>query len=290
MGPRVVPAIRASRRESVDRRLDLAGRPGGITVQRFYGYKAAGLILLGGPFALLLAGGGSPDRGDPRRRHRLVLPGHVDLARRARAPGADRARAAGLPRHPRRDRARRPRLPARARARRRRARGPGRRGDDGRAAPDGARRQPPRRVRGAARPQRLRAAAELRRRPAAGRGARRAAVGGAQRHRGRHAPGRPPGRAKTRRARDAAREPGRHLADPAGHDDPDRRLDPARLRTPGLRSVPGERARDPRTRTERLRRLAGVRVQADHRDPRGPAARHARLAGRHRPTTTRSCG
>ena len=60
MGPRVVPAIRASRRESVDRRLDLAGRPGGVTVQRFYGYKAAGLILLGGPFALLLAGGGSP--------------------------------------------------------------------------------------------------------------------------------------------------------------------------------------------------------------------------------------
>jgi tight adherence protein C len=60
MGPRVVPAIRASRRESVDRRLDLAGRPGGITVQRFYGHKAAGLVLLGGPFALLLAGGGSP--------------------------------------------------------------------------------------------------------------------------------------------------------------------------------------------------------------------------------------
>ena len=60
MGPRVVPAVRGSRRESVDRRLDLAGRPGGITVQRFYGYKAAGLVLLGGPFALLLAGGGSP--------------------------------------------------------------------------------------------------------------------------------------------------------------------------------------------------------------------------------------
>jgi tight adherence protein C len=56
----VVPAVRGSRRESVDRRLDLAGRPGGITVQRFYGYKAAGLVLLGGPFALLLAGGGSP--------------------------------------------------------------------------------------------------------------------------------------------------------------------------------------------------------------------------------------
>jgi tight adherence protein C len=60
MGPRVVPAIRGSRRESVDRRLDLAGRPGSLTVQRFYGYKAAGLVLLGGPFALLLAGGGSP--------------------------------------------------------------------------------------------------------------------------------------------------------------------------------------------------------------------------------------
>ena len=60
MGPRVMPAIRASRRESVDRRLDLAGRPGGLTVQRFYGYKAAGLLLLGVPFALLLAGGGSP--------------------------------------------------------------------------------------------------------------------------------------------------------------------------------------------------------------------------------------
>ena len=60
LGPRVVPAIRASRREAVDRRLDLAGRPGGLTVQRLYGYKAAGLVLLGGPFALLLAGGGSP--------------------------------------------------------------------------------------------------------------------------------------------------------------------------------------------------------------------------------------
>jgi len=60
MGPRLMPAIRASRRESVDRRLDLAGRPGSLTVQRFYGYKAAGLILLGGPFALLMAGGGSP--------------------------------------------------------------------------------------------------------------------------------------------------------------------------------------------------------------------------------------
>jgi tight adherence protein C len=60
MGPRVVPAIRATRRESVDRRLDLAGRPGNLTVQGFYGYKAAGLVLLGGPFALLMAGGGTP--------------------------------------------------------------------------------------------------------------------------------------------------------------------------------------------------------------------------------------
>jgi len=60
LGPRVLPAVRASRRESVDRRIDLAGRPGGLTVQRFYGYKAAGLLLLGGPFALMAAGGGSP--------------------------------------------------------------------------------------------------------------------------------------------------------------------------------------------------------------------------------------
>ena len=28
LGPRVLPAVRASRRESVDRRIDLAGRPG----------------------------------------------------------------------------------------------------------------------------------------------------------------------------------------------------------------------------------------------------------------------
>ena len=60
MGPRVVPAIRGSRRESVDRRLDLAGRPANLTVQRFYGDKAAGLVLLGGPFALLMAGGTTP--------------------------------------------------------------------------------------------------------------------------------------------------------------------------------------------------------------------------------------
>ena len=42
LGPRLAPAIRASRRESIDRRLDLAGRPGGVTVQRFVGYKARG--------------------------------------------------------------------------------------------------------------------------------------------------------------------------------------------------------------------------------------------------------
>ena len=35
------PRMRASKRESIDRRLDLAGRPAALTVQRFVGYKAA---------------------------------------------------------------------------------------------------------------------------------------------------------------------------------------------------------------------------------------------------------
>ena len=60
LGPRVTPALRSSRRESIDRRLDLAGRPGALTVQRFMGYKAAGLVLLGGPFTLFALGGSSP--------------------------------------------------------------------------------------------------------------------------------------------------------------------------------------------------------------------------------------
>ena len=42
LGPGIAPADAApAKRESIDRRLDLAGRPGGMTVQRFVGYKAA---------------------------------------------------------------------------------------------------------------------------------------------------------------------------------------------------------------------------------------------------------
>jgi tight adherence protein C len=59
LGPRLAPTIRASKREAIGRRLDLAGRPGGITVQRFIGYKAAGLVLLGGLLFLMALGGGS---------------------------------------------------------------------------------------------------------------------------------------------------------------------------------------------------------------------------------------
>ena len=60
LGPRITPRVRASKRESIDRRLDLAGRPGGATVQRFVGYKAAAAVILGGPFLLLALLGSSP--------------------------------------------------------------------------------------------------------------------------------------------------------------------------------------------------------------------------------------
>ena len=59
LGPRLAPTIRTSKREAIGRRLDLAGRPGGLTVQRFIGYKAAGLVLLGGLLLLMALGGGS---------------------------------------------------------------------------------------------------------------------------------------------------------------------------------------------------------------------------------------
>jgi tight adherence protein C len=60
LGPRLAPSVRASRREAVGRRLDLAGRPGGLTVQRFYGLKAALLVLATAAFGLLAALGASP--------------------------------------------------------------------------------------------------------------------------------------------------------------------------------------------------------------------------------------
>ncbi len=60
LGPRLAPSMRASKREAIGRRLDLAGRPGSITVQRFVGYKAAGAVVLAAPFLLLSLGGSSP--------------------------------------------------------------------------------------------------------------------------------------------------------------------------------------------------------------------------------------
>jgi tight adherence protein C len=60
LGPRLAPAMRASKRESIGRRLDLAGRPGNVTVQRFVGYKAAMALLIASPFLLLSLGGSSP--------------------------------------------------------------------------------------------------------------------------------------------------------------------------------------------------------------------------------------
>jgi tight adherence protein C len=59
LGPRLAPTMRASKREAISRRIDLAGRPAALTVQRFIGYKAAGLVLLGGLLFLMALGGGS---------------------------------------------------------------------------------------------------------------------------------------------------------------------------------------------------------------------------------------
>ncbi len=59
LGPRLAPGIRLSRREAIARRLDLAGRPGGLTVQRFVGLKGALCLLVGGFFLFLALIGGS---------------------------------------------------------------------------------------------------------------------------------------------------------------------------------------------------------------------------------------
>ena len=59
LGPRVAPSIRGRQRERIGHRLDLAGRPGGMTVQRFIGLKAALAALLGGLMLLLMLPGGS---------------------------------------------------------------------------------------------------------------------------------------------------------------------------------------------------------------------------------------
>ena len=61
LGPRLAPSLRASRRTALERKLDYAGRPAGMTVQRFIGRKAAMAILLGpGVGGLLILLGSSP--------------------------------------------------------------------------------------------------------------------------------------------------------------------------------------------------------------------------------------
>jgi tight adherence protein C len=59
LGPRVAPSIRGGQREKIAHRLDLAGRPGGMTVQRFIGLKAALATLVGGSMLVLMLPGGS---------------------------------------------------------------------------------------------------------------------------------------------------------------------------------------------------------------------------------------
>ena len=61
LGPRLAPGLRLARRAALERRLDYAGRPGGMTVQRFVGLKGAMVVVLGlgvGGFLALL--GASP--------------------------------------------------------------------------------------------------------------------------------------------------------------------------------------------------------------------------------------
>jgi tight adherence protein C len=60
LGPRLAPRMRASRREGIARRLDLAGRPWGMTVQRYVGLKAALAVLGVGVGLLYVLIGGTP--------------------------------------------------------------------------------------------------------------------------------------------------------------------------------------------------------------------------------------
>ena len=60
LGPRLAPSMHGARRAALERKLDYAGRPAGMTVQRFIGRKAALAILLGpgvGGLLLLLGSG-----------------------------------------------------------------------------------------------------------------------------------------------------------------------------------------------------------------------------------------
>jgi tight adherence protein C len=59
LGPRLTTWLRPRHRESLSRRLELAGYPSGLTLQRFVGLKAALALLFGGALLLLAASGGS---------------------------------------------------------------------------------------------------------------------------------------------------------------------------------------------------------------------------------------
>ena len=61
LGPRLAPSLRVGRRAALERKLDYAGRPAGMTVQGFVGRKAALALLLGaGVGGLLTLLGSSP--------------------------------------------------------------------------------------------------------------------------------------------------------------------------------------------------------------------------------------
>jgi tight adherence protein C len=59
LGPRLAPSVRASRREAISRRLDLAGRHANLTVQRFVGLKGAICVIAFALFGFLALVGGS---------------------------------------------------------------------------------------------------------------------------------------------------------------------------------------------------------------------------------------
>jgi tight adherence protein C len=60
LGPLLAPRMRVTRREAIGRRLDLAGRPWGLTVQRYIGLKASLLVLGAGLGVLYVLIGGTP--------------------------------------------------------------------------------------------------------------------------------------------------------------------------------------------------------------------------------------
>jgi tight adherence protein C len=61
LGPRLIASVRSPRRAALEHKLDLAGRPAGMTAQQFLGRKAALALLLGlGLGGLMLLSGAGP--------------------------------------------------------------------------------------------------------------------------------------------------------------------------------------------------------------------------------------